>query len=414
NTDTKQSFDLRRIDLAPGPVALQFLDLGNGKVRVTVEPSTKFFEGTTFRLGGSSPIEVASTTDRLLLDLAALDIVRQGVLVGVRGEKERPLVDACVDPGKAAAVPQNCETIPSVQSSVGRSTNNCNDPFSGFKILQVDPTPVSPSISRVKVTLDKLRPQFPNDLPFLTLLGDKVFGLQDSPYETYTPCNPSANPPCTTGGIIEFLADNATLEKTGSLEVVRLFWDTAYHTSYQLNRAGKLVVAKQTIVSEDGGLRLMLEGQGLDRAVITFPANLMFDAQAPGYAILFIPTDKMTKLKHVVLRMTGAGGALVGMPVLVDVSKSTTPPPAPVLNSLDPVKFGTSVDVPITWKNEGTIKSVTYRKRSQPVTPVTKNSATIRLEDALTIRPGKVDLVVLFEDKTELPLTVQVVDQHVA
>jgi len=59
-----QEFDLKRIDLAPGPVSMQFFDLGNGKVRVTLEKA-RFFEGTTFRLGGSSPIEVTKPSDRV-------------------------------------------------------------------------------------------------------------------------------------------------------------------------------------------------------------------------------------------------------------------------------------------------------------------------------------------------------------
>jgi len=410
-TDNSQTFDLKRVDLAPGPVSMQFLDLGNGKVRVTLG-NTKFFEGTTFRLGGSSPIEVAKPTDHVLLDLAPLDIVRQGVLVGVRGEGERLLVNACVDPGKADAVPVGCEKIPSVKRSEGRSTNNCGDRFEGFKITQVTTTLIGQSTSRVRVTLDKLRQPNPQgDLKFLTILGDKIFGLQDAPYETYTPCSPSTSQPCV--GVIEFLADNATIEKAGSIEIVRLFWGTEYHASKELNRARKLVVARQTIVSSStgGDLRLALEGQGFDLASIKFPREAIFEERGPGHALVFIPAAQTTNLKHLVLQVG------TDVPVLVDVSNPTpppTPPAKPVLNPPGPVKIGTGVDVPITWKNEGMIKSVAYNTRIQPVTPLTKNSAMIRLEDALTARPGKVELLVTFTDGTELPFTVQIVDQYVA
>jgi hypothetical protein len=409
--ESSQEFDLKRIDLAPGPVSMQFLDLGNGKVRITLEGG-KFFEGTTFRLGGALPIEVAKPTDHVLLDLAPLDIVRQGVLVGVRGEQERLLVNACVDPGRADAVPSGCEKLPSVKRSEGRSTNNCDDPFSGFKITQVTTTPMSQSTSRVRVTLDKLRQANPRgDLKFLTVLGDKVFGLQDAPYETYTPCRPSSSQPCE--GVIEFLAENATLEKTGSIEVVRLFWGTAYHAFKELDRARKLVVARSAIVSAPtgGDLRLALQGQGFDLASIKFPTGATFEERGPGHALVFIPAAQAANLKNLVLQMG------TDVPVLVDVSSSTpppTPPVKPVLNPPDPVKIGTGVDVPITWKNEGVIKSVTHNGRIQPVTPLNKNSATIRLEDALTARSGRIELSVTFTDGTVLPLTVQLVDQHVA
>lgn len=413
--ESPQTFDLKRIDLAPGPIDMELLDLGSGKVRVTLRPDARFFEGSTFRLGGSSsPIEVVRPTDHVLLDLAPLDIVRQGIFVGVRGEEERLLIDPCVDPGPAAGIPDTCVPIPSVQHAVGRSRNNCKDEFSGFEIT-IPPTitPVSQSTSLVKVTLDKL-PEPKGNLRFLTILGDRVFGLKEAPYETYTSCLPTVKSPCT--GVIEFLADNTTIQKAGSIEVVRLFWGDDYHAFKELDRPRRLVVSKRTIVSTGGSLRLALEGQGFDQDSfkIKFPADAKLEDKGPGHALVLIPSPT-ADLKHLVLQVDN------DVPVLVDIAvpasapaPAPTPPAMPVLNPPAPVKIGTGVDVPVSWKNEGEIRSVTHRTRTQSVTPLTKNSATIRLEDSLTARSGKVELLVVFKDGTELPLAVQVVDQHVA
>lgn len=414
-TERMDPFDLRRIDLAPGRVSLEFLDLGSGGVRITLKPAVAFFEGTTFRLGGGSPIELLRPTDHMLLDLAPLDVARQGVLIGVRGENERELVAACNDLGELAAVPQGCEVIPSAQSAqqianrvfqartrdplLTTAAVLCGDQFSGFKITQVTTEPVGQSTTRVKVTLDKLKQPVQGDLPFLTILGDKVFGLRDAPYETYTPGS----------GVIEFVTENATLEKAGSIEVVRLLWGPDYRASLKLDRARKLTVTKHMIVSEADGLLLALEGQALEQAVIKFPDGAEFRDRGPGHAVVFIPAAATTKLKHLALQ-ADVGGPLV----LVDISKSTPPPPPPVLNPADPVKIGTGIEVTITWKNDGEIQAISHSAQVQTLVKSTTTSATIRLADALTVRPGKVALSVKFKDGTELPLTLQIVDQQIA
>ncbi|HEV7667936.1 MAG TPA: hypothetical protein VGS22_05400 [Thermoanaerobaculia bacterium] len=404
-----QEFALERIDLAPGPVLIEFLDLGNGKVRASLKPEVTFFEGTTFRLGGGSPREVPRQTDHLELDVAPLDIVRQGILLGVRGEKERALVNACTDLGEPLPVPNGCETTPSVVRAVkriadmvgnakARGHGPCDDLFHGFKIDDVEEESLGQSTTRLKLKLDKLAPPGVKGLPFLTILGNKVFGLGDAPYDAYD----------DKKGIIELTVDNATLEKADAVEVVRLLWGPGYHASYSLNRVPKLVIGKSTVLSESGGLTLLLEGQGLDKAKIVFPDGAKIVAQIAGYAQVFVPSAVRADLKQLVLQ----GGA--GNLVLVDVSKSSPPPAKPELNPPDPVKIGTGVKVPITWKNGGEIEAVTHSSQAQTLLDPAKNSVVVQLEDALTARPGKVALSVKFKDGTELPLVLQIVDQQVA
>ncbi len=416
-TDKSIEFKLQRIDLAPGTVTTEFLDLGNGRVIVSLKPESAFFEGTSFRLGGSTTTEVQRSTDHVDLNLAPIDIVRQGLFVGVRGEKERVLVNACNDPGVPAALPPRCDAIPSVARAAqrlasitaarGRNPNIsnaealCFDRYSGFQITNVVTEAVGQSTTRVKLTVDKLRqPTQERDLKFLAILGDKVFGLRDAPYETYDPAS----------GNIEFIVDNATLEKAKTVEVIHLLWGPDYHASRELYQAKKIVVAKHTTISEEGGLLLLLEGQGLDQAKIKFPTNAKINEQSATHALVFIPAADTGKLKQLVLQVG------TSTPVLVDISKDT-PLPAPltpVLSPLDPVKTGTKVAVLITWKNEGEIKVVSCERQPQTILKSDKNSATVVLDDALTARPGKITLSILFKDGTELPLIVPLVDQHVA
>lgn len=416
---TSTTFELSPLDLSPGPIALDLLDLGNGKLRSSLRSDTLFFEGTTFRLGGAAAITLDRPTDTVQLDLAPLSLVRKGLFMGVRGQRERA-VAVCDDLGLVESLPPNCTPTPAVTQGVAatvafalqQSTNAaltvgeflCGQ-YAGFDIKQVVTTPVGHDHTKVEVHLDKLRPPMrPQEIPYLTVLGTKVYGLRDAPYERYD----------TTANVIEFIADNSTLDSATAVEVVYPLWGSDFHAVEPLTPRQKLAVTKHTIISDASDLVLVIEGRGLDNASIAIPDGATLDAYGPGYATVTVPKAKRAGLKQVVLQ--DAGG---GVPVLVDISKASTPPATgkpstPELLPLDPVKVGTSVHVTIRWKNEGEIRSVVHDEKPQHVASMSSNSATVQLDDSLTARPGKLLLEVEFKDGTKSTLTVQLVDQQIA
>lgn len=420
--DTFGPFPLRILDLSPTTVTMTHLDLGNGKIGTTLRPSQPglFFEGTSFRLGNaSSPvIALASPTDHLHIDMKPADVVRGGLYMGLRGQREREVVNSCNDPGIDAAVPAGCDVLPSIEKARRRRQilkNNSGSSrekvfcppsdFFDFRITKVEPTPINSTQTRLKITLDRLEDSdAKRQIRFLTLLGDKVFGLRDAPYEEYDPAN----------GVIRLQVDNSVLAKAAYVEVVRYLWGTGYHDLEALPRAARLAVAKHTVISEAGDLVLALEGQALDQAHIHWPTTAEFlelPARQSGYALVKIPAAAMKGLKQLVLHKDQE------VPVLVDVSKSTPAPqpvPKPELIQPGPVKIGAQVEVTIAWKNKGEIVAVKYEEVAQTILKGKPNSVRFRLADELTQRPRKLPLVLEFKDKTKLPITLEIVDQYLA
>lgn len=241
----QQCFQLTYFDTHPAIESVKVSDIGQGNVAVRVGGT--FLPGERVRVGSTVIIPTRSaTSDAITFYVSAQDLLRaSGAYVLSRESQEIEIVQS-----GAADVSGQPHPAQILAASVKVS------PYSDTQTLIV--LPFNPPSNVLPGGEDGLSD------PWVVTIGDKVFGLRDSPFLR------------RTAGEIVVVAPNDLLATNRHVEVRRLLWsDEYYRAKYDLRPdqfpVGAVSVSKISTTSTRNGLVLSLQGTELKHALLVYP-----------------------------------------------------------------------------------------------------------------------------------------------
>jgi hypothetical protein len=396
-------FDVPALSVAPTINAVSVTDIGGGLVSVMV--AGDFLPGVAVRIGRTilSPT-MGANDNSIIFTAAAQDLLAGGAFaVGSDGE-EKPIIGFA---------------------------SNCSEPLAITD--PVDITPFSDSQSLVKIRFQRPSSDFPPGLPitpdvagqdpYVVILGDKIFGLRNSPFLSQT--EPPISPPGANE--ILLLVPTDAVRAAPQIGLRRLLLDPSHFADYREIAPGTFgkpdfAVSKATLLSSGDALALSLVGNGLDHAKLVYPTQCSackLTPYGPTLATILIqkdPTkpsdpDPAKDLKQIIVcKKAAVGPDCDGQipPVVLDVPKADAAKPS--LDKHDPVAPNTK-QVALTGQSLDQVASLQHGKipLSFRLSLDKKPTLIVDLPDAISGAEGVYSIEVTFADKTTATylLTVQ-------
>ena len=391
--ENSSCFNIRLISTAPTVGDVAITDIGGGLVYVNVPGF--YFRGGAVRVGRTilSP-SFGSDQSSISFTVPAQDLLNGGAFaVGPAGDEYRILSSMIPDRSLAITSP-----------------------------LEI--TPFSESQALVKITFRRPSSDFPPGVqitpdvqgqdPYIVTIGDKIFGLRNAPFLSQT--QPPVPPPGTNE--ILLLVPTDVVRSASRIGIQRLLGNPFYFSDSREIPPGTFgkpdfAVSKAGLLSSGDALTLSLVGDGLDRAILVYPAKCSactLTAYGPTLATLVIQKDPVkptepdpTKgLKQVIV----CKKALVGSacddqipPVVFDVPKQEAPKPS--LDKHDPITPHTKI-VSVTGQLLDQVASLQHGKipLSFRLSLDKKPALIIDLPESISGAEGIYSIDVTFSDKS--------------
>jgi hypothetical protein len=406
---SKRTFPLSRYDLAPSVGSVEYEDLGDGTVLVTVkgdpDAGTYLLAGTYVQLGptrydAGKNLVVEDTDAKFIAPIAALAKWKARIVArnGAGTDILNPLVQkrlralqqtACIEAPPAALVGA-APALPSLT----------------INKVSVQPLDETNSILRVEVETKMTQ----NQGKLLLVIGGKVFGLRDAPVQRQSG---------TDGPIITVTVPTALLISNPQVRVFLPFWSNVestgtqnFDSSYPLDTLFGLdsTVDHITLVSldQDGNGTYLLYGNGLEKAKILMPdtgVTLQAIDNVPQGRLRLVKITKaaLQTTKKVVLQKDDKQ-----RPLLLDIPDAKPTPPKVSVDS--PVIVG-STELDLSAEQANDIASVKLGDKSLQWKPVDKS--TIRLlnlkADGVTNEQKTREIAIEYKNGVKVTLKIDVV-----
>jgi hypothetical protein len=384
---SKRTFPLSRYDLAPSVGSVEYEDLGDGTVLVTVkgdpDAGTYLLAGSYIQLGATrydagKNLVVEDTDAKFIAPMAALAKWNARIVArnGAGTDILNPLVQtplralqqtACIGEAKPE-VP--CPAPPPQTDQGGVAPT-----LPSVTIKRVSVVPLDETNTILSVVVETNMTQ--NQEKLLLVIGGKVFGLRDAPVQRQ---------PGNGGSIIlGVTVPTSLLISNPQVRVFLPFWSNVESTTnhnfdafYSLDTSFGLDSAVDHIalvsVDQDGNGTYLLYGNGLEKAKILVP-----DKGVALQAIDNVPQGRLQLLKvtKAALQTTKKIVLQKGdtqRPLLLDIPEAKPTPPKVSVDS--PVIVG-STELDISAEQAAEIASVKLGDKALQWKPVDKS--TIRL-----------------------------------
>jgi hypothetical protein len=417
---SRRTFPLSRYDLAPSVGSVEYEDLGDGTVLVTVkgdpDAATYLLAGSYVQLGPTrydvgKNLVVEDTDAKFIAPMTAL--ARWNARIVARNGAGADILNPLVQIRLRALQQTACIADAMPGTSYGEQTTQIDQHSAGpvlpsvtINKLSVLPLDETNSILRVEVKTDLTQ----NLEKLLLAIGGKVFGLRDAPVQRQSGPN---------GPIITVTIPTALLISNPSLRVFLPFWSDAESTATQnFNALYPLdnlfgpdsAVDHLVLVSLDqnGNGTYLLYGNGIGKAKILMP-----DTGVALQAIDNVPQDRLRLLKVTKAALQTSKKIVLQKddsqrPLVLDIPDAKLAPPKVSVDS--PVVIG-STELDISAEQAGDIASIKFGDRSLQWKPVDKS--TVRLlnlkADGLTNEQKTREITIEYKNGVKVTLKFDVV-----
>jgi hypothetical protein len=254
SNDTQKCFDIKYYSTTPTVQSVKVSDVGSGNV--LVQSTGTFLDGTRIRIAGKNPPSTAyisSDQRNLAFYASASDIVSSGGVTIVSREGDE----------QALLVPLPSRTPQSPTPSKVSITSVSVLPYSDSQsLVTIDfSTPSGPLPSEPCAPVPGAvnpPPCIPSD-PWVVNIGDKLFGLADSPFFV------------SSTNEIKLLAPTSSVAGAPKIQMRRLLWpDQFYYDERPLDKSA-IVVTKASLLAPAPELSLAFAGINLDQARLQYP-----------------------------------------------------------------------------------------------------------------------------------------------
>ncbi|MGA3241793.1 MAG: hypothetical protein ABSG03_36490 [Bryobacteraceae bacterium] len=404
------NFPIPSFDLTPSVGTINYQDLGDGTVMVSIKAeSAAYLAGTYVRLGPTrydvgKNLTIEDTFIKFVAPIAALArwkpyiVARDGAQADIAlYPTPLPVLGACQSP-QAARPPAPTPTPPLVGRPVG-----CER----LEITSLAATPLSETDSRVRVAIStSILERFQSQL--LLEIGGKVYGLRDVPVKR------------ESGPVITAVVPTASLVSNPDIRVFRPFWNDAQignqfvGCGYDVKRITEFDQDSATehlvlvSVAANGDAVYVLYGNGLDNARILVPTSgatlAPVDSVAPTrLRLLTMTKGALDTTKKIVLQKSDGE-----RPLVIDVPDTKAMPPKVTVDS--PVIQNTD-ELNLSAEHAGDIASVTMGKTTLKWKSV--DDSSIRLlnlkADGVTNEQKSQTLTVQYKNGVKVTVNFEVV-----
>jgi hypothetical protein len=383
---SSKPFPIPRYDLAPIVGAIDYQDLGDGTLLVTVQGDGNYLAGTYVQLGptryeAGKNLLVEDTGVKFVASAAALS-QWTGTIVA-RSGKASDLLNPSVQQPLHALHQTVCTSAPApapprqtecLDASPAVPRPHCPNSLNIAKVA-VQPLNETDSLLRVDVSTTMI-PQ--NEEKLLLVIGTKVFGLRDAPVR---------REPVASGMAITVTVPTALLIANPRVRVFLPFWSDmsatgqhCYADTYRLDQkfAPGSAVEHLVLVSVDpsGEALYLLYGNGLDKAEVLVPEHgaaleALDNMSQDHIRLLRIKKAALQASKKIVLQKNDS------QPPLVLDLPDVKPAATPAKISIDSPVIQNTDEVDVSVDNAADVTTVKLKDKTLHWKPVGKS--TIRL-----------------------------------
>jgi len=399
---SRRTFSIPRFDLSPRVDAINYEDLGDGSVLVSVNGN--YLAGTYVQLGpvrydAGKNLIVEDSGVKFTVPAAALSrwtghiVARSGAqsdLLAPLAQHPLPLLDqtSCAGAETASRAEAKTDLPPPTSSTwwqerleiVGAKAEPLNETDSILRVEMATDYFDRKSANRPSGCVwlnqsDKPAPVFADWDELLLAVGGKVYGLRDAPLKRET---------SRSGGAISTVVPTALLIANPKVRVFRPFWSDmdgdgahCYDTKYDLQQFGLGSATEHLVLvslDADGSAVYVLYGDGLGNAKLLIPekdaALEQVDGVSPGHIrLLRIKKSALLTTKKVVLQKEANQ-----QPLLLELPEAK--PTAPKVSVDSPVILNTN-EIEVSAEQAGDVANVKLDDKVLKWKPVDKS--TIRL-----------------------------------
>jgi hypothetical protein len=401
-------------DLSPTPPVITWNDSGGGLITTTLTGS--FLPGTHVRVGNSI-LDIGTpgfiyTDSGIQFTAPAALIASSPAFIVSRDGSETELLDASFAPVVTPLRPCGQAKLP-IPASQPANNPAAAQVRMGVRVNDVKVRSFDEANAELVLTAETDPTVDTSKL--LILVGNRLFGLSDTPPINRTEWNQTTNKKTIE---LRLVVPVTLLRTARSIKVKRLFAGSDYEDIFALNiRATKpgdldidFVPARVAVTFQDKNrAQLAITGSDLDGATVVVPDVATSLQHLSSTVLLFsITPDQLKGLKQVILR--NPQGQIVLLPV-ADSTKSSqpnsqpgeSPPEKPKLDTHAPIKAGKGIKLVVKGTSLDSIQNVSLDgKFLNEKLSDDKSSIEITLPDAVGASPGEKTLHFILKDGTVL------------